>query len=319
MFPVSICCIERQGDELYARRPGDNDCWKINDSVAHFLNQLDGRTNPYAIQDCPFTHRQIRELLSALREAGLLLVDRWDLSLFSCRFTAFIAPKRFSVTARRACLALAVLLALVWIPMLIIGITRYLSWTFEGGGSDMLGIFVGMFAGLFFHEIAHAVSCVGLGGRFFDAGVMLQLLLIPCAFVEIDYTQIRSRAFRVQVLFAGVEMNLLQCGIGLCAMGSSYGDFWLGYAEANLVMALLNLGIFYRGFDGARALSELLGTDLSLSLDLLLDRRVRRSVHRKAGWNGTARIAVARTLALLQIGIVVVLILNFRELIAWIF
>lgn len=312
MYPGRTCCIERSEDgRCFARMPGDRERQEIPRALAWFLSQLDGKTDPHTILP-DFSPRQIRKLISMLEEKEYVTTKRWTFSLFPLQCKRYFAPGRASVAVRRWCLLASGALLLLCIPMLMIGLRRFFALDMTDGGSTLLGYILGTVVGLLLHEAAHALSCIGFNGYCFYSGVMMQMFVLPCAFIEIDYVRL-PRAARIQTTMAGVEMNFLLAGLAFCLMPVCFGDFWLSAGLSSLFLGLLNLGIYYVGLDGAKALSELLGTDVSLSLDILSKYSVRRAIRKKAGATGRARIAVARVLSLLQIGVVTVLILNLRE------
>lgn len=315
MFPGRTCCIERRGGVCFVRMPGDCERQEIPRTLAWFLSQLDGKTDPHTILP-DYSKRQIRKLIFALEENEYVTTKRWDCTLFPFQCKRYFAPGRASIAVRRWCLLLSGALLLAWLPVLVVGLRHLLAFDITDSGSMILGFILGTAVGLLLHETAHALSCVAANGRLFFAGVMTQMLILPCAFVHIDYVRL-PRAARIQTILAGVEMNFFLAGLGFCLMSVSWGDFWLLFGLANLFLALLNSGIYYYGLDGARALSELLGTDASLSLDILSKHFVRRVIRKRVGATGRARIAVARVLSVLQLGVLAVLILNIKEIVSW--
>lgn len=76
----------------------------------------------------------------------------------------------------------------------------------------LLGYGLGIGGGVICHEISHAIACLGYGGKFFEAGVMMKGIM-PGAYVLIDDFGIKSRlkkAFKNNTYNYMVGMDLHQ-------------------------------------------------------------------------------------------------------------
>ena len=295
---------------------GEMERMKVPRSLARYLAQLDRKNDPHTLApQC--TAEQMDKLLSKLEEMGYIRSRRWNGSLLAALVTLWFVPRRIPAAVRRRCRALSLLLAVVWLPVLIVGLLQFLRVNWVDGGSSTLGMVLGLLAGFVLHEAGHAVSCVGLGGRLVSVGLLTQFVLIPGAFVEPDYVFL-PRAARVHILLSGVEVNFLLAGLAFLASVIVWGDCFTMFGFGNLVLGLLNIGIFYFGLDGSKALAELMG-DQDLSEAILTRRTARLTILRRAGISGRARIAAVHILSVLQLGILAILILNFKEMLSWIF
>lgn len=290
---------------------------KVPRSLALYLAQLDGKTDPHTpAPQC--TAEQMDELLSMLKKMGYITDTRRSGVFFAAQNTLWFAPRRIPAAVRRVCRVISMTLLFIWLPVLIVGMIQLLRVNWTDGGSSTLGVVLGLLAGIVFHEAGHAVSCVGLGGRLVRAGVCSQLIVIPGAFVEVDYIRL-PRAARIHTLLSGVEANFLLAGLAFLASVIVWGDCFAMFGLMNLMLGFLNSGVYFIALDGGRALEELIGADLNLSEKILEEHRARRTIRRRAGITGSARIAATHVLCVLQLGILSLVILNLKEVISWIF
>ena len=178
----------------------------------------------------------------------------------------------------------------------------------------MLGGILGLLAGLFLHELAHAMACMAYGGYVFEIGVMLKLVF-PGAYVMMDTRPITGRLKRAQVSAAGIEANLLLAGLALfCAVhfpGSSLSLFYT--ALFNTELALVNL-LLVDGLDGAGIMAELLGLD-SLS-DAVKDGLY--GLVGKGRRPDPVYTVVCASMALVQPAQIVLILLNVWVVVSWI-
>lgn len=318
MYPICLCCIEKdKSGAFFLRKTGETKRKKVSPARACFLCHLDGKTDPYTLAP-DLSAEQLDELLAELKEQGFVSDSRWNGSFLMPQFTLWFVPRHIPAAVRRACREISTALLFVWLPVLIAGMMQILRANWTDGGSSTLGMVLGLLAGVVFHEAGHAVGCVGFGGRFVRVGICSQLVLIPGAFVEVDYVLL-PRAARIQTVLSGVEMNFLLAGAAGLAGVVIWGEFFAMFGLMNAMLGLLNQGVYFIGMDGAKALGELIGADLSLSEKILEEHRARRTIRRRGGVTGRARIAATHVLCVLQLGILSLMILNLKEVISWIF
>lgn len=317
VYPVCVCSIEQNKEGgCFLRKTGEKERLGVPRTIARFLARLDGKTDPHALLP-GFSEEEMDKLLSMLEENEYIRTRRWNGSFLAAQVTLWFAPRHIPAAVRRACKTISLLLAVTWLPVLIFGLLQFLHGNWADGGSETLGIVLGLLAGIVLHEAGHAVSCVGFGGRLVCAGLLSQFFVIPGAYVEVDHVRL-SRSERVHLLLSGVEMNFLLAGLSLLVGTIAWGDCLTMAGLMNVVFGLLNIGIYYSGMDGAKALEELMG-DQALSEAILTRRTARQTIRRRAGVSGRARIAAVHILSVLQLGILAILILNFKEMLSWIF
>ena len=318
MYPICLCCIEKdKSGAFFLRKTGETKRKKVSPARACFLYHLDGKTDPYTLAP-GLSAEQVDELLAELKEQGFVSDSRWNGSFLMPQFTLWFVPRRIPAAVRRACRAISTALLFVWLPVLIVGMMQILNGSWVDSGSSTLGAVLGLLAGVVFHEAGHAVSCIGFGGRLVRVGVCSQLIVIPGAFVEVDYVLL-PRAARTQTMLSGVEMNFLLAGAAGLAGVVIWGEFFAMFGLMNAMLGLLNQGVYFIGLDGAKALGELIGADLSLSEKILEEHRARRTIRRRGGVTGRARIAATHVLCVLQLGILSLVIINLKDVISWIF
>ena len=318
MYPVCVCAIEQNKEGVcFLRKTGETKRLEVPRALARFLARLDGKTDPHELLP-GFSEEEMDKLLSMLEDMeNIITTRRWNGSFLMPQLTLWFAPRHIPAAVRRACKTISLLLAVAWLPVLIFGLLQFLHGNWADGGSETLGIVLGLLAGIVLHEAGHAVSCVGFGGRLVCAGLLSQFFVIPGAYVEVDDVRL-SRSERVHMLLSGVDMNFLLAGLSLLAGTIAWGDCLTMAGLMNVVFGLLNIGIYYFGMDGAKALEELMGNQ-DLSEAILARRTARQTIRRRAGVSGRARIAAVHILSVLQLGILSILILNFKEVLSWIF
>ncbi len=291
----------------------------LSGALARFAKQLDGKTDPYAV-DPRLSWREVRSLLQALEENDLLRQDRILCKSLGTICLTLCIP-RVTPLLRAAAFLINLLLNLLWLPLLLAGILLF--WNrlppLEGG-SLVAGCLCGLLAGISLHELGHACACLAHRGRVFELGVMVQNFL-PGAYVLMDIRTVKNRMARVQIYSAGVQMNLLLTGIlllltiGVPAMS---GAFFCA-AVINAFLALLNL-TFIEGLDGTAIISELIGAeDLVGSAKRALFSRKRRQRLMKKGAAGGAVLVLSALVLLLQLALPMIYCLNFAEVIQWLF
>ena len=228
--------------------------------VYQFLKCLDGNTNPWKLaRKLGVDGKEIMDLLEVnllIRTNGKKLVSSIMTKLITCYVPARKNTDSFVPKVLNA------VLMFTWFPVLFYGIGRFVFKDFHMQDNYMfIGYVASLIIGLILHEISHAMACLAYGGHFFEAGIMASLIC-PGAYVLIDYSKVKSRRKRIQIIAAGVEMNLLLTGVFLvlssCCVALS-GFFFMA-AFNNLFLAVLNLTCV-NGLDGCTILFELLGID----------------------------------------------------------
>ena len=97
--------------------------------------------------------------------------------------------------------------------------------------------------------------------------------ITPGAFVELDDEHIKSSLKKAQISAAGIEMNLLLCGLSTICMRLVNSALSLsllgGIASVNLLLGSVNL-LPIIGVDGSQIINKLIGEDLILYSDILI-------------------------------------------------
>lgn len=286
--------------------------------TAWFARQLNGKRNPYLI-DKGKSKKDIDLLLGRL-EVKKVIRDKKIFSKFFLFLLITVWQPKVTKNFRIASFIVNGLLLISFLPLLAFSIFYFLYYTYDINFDYIIvGSVAGMIIGLVMHELGHMFACLAYGGRVFEVGVMLQLLLMPGAYVLMNESSIKKRMRRVQVSAAGIEMNLLLTAIFLflSARFEFLSGFFLGAAIQNVFLALLNL-TFVDGFDGMTIMSELLGVECIVSKA----KRITKSKHKrkrleKDGISGKATIAVSYILRGIQIALPLIFALNIMGVISW--
>lgn len=278
--------------------------WEMGMDLVRFLRKLDGRSDPYKVvrgMDKDF----IDSILSWLYYEDLIRTEGRiiPMGIGSVLVTLYI-PKVRRIHRSLAKLFNLLLLTLC-IPILVCAVyicINHLYILVEDDFSMIEGEILALVFGLVLHELAHACACLAYGGRVIEFGVMLHYF-IPGAYVSIDYDNVKNRFKRAQINAAGVEMDLLLCGIFLClsCLGRFNGRMLFYAALINFMLAAINVSLA-EGVDGMSILSELLGVDniVKNARNVVKSRRKKKKLREK-GINGCVVITACYAIVLFQI------------------
>ena len=173
--------------------------------------------------------------------------------------------------------------------------------------SYLLGLYVGIASGVIVHECGHAIAGLGYNAHLFTCGIMIGIT--PGAFVELDDEHIKSSLKKAQISAAGIEMNLLLCGLSMVCMCFNSARSLLGaIALSNLLLASVNL-LPIIGVDGSQIINKLVGEDLILYSDILITDKSFLS-HSFSNVRGLAEICSCVLTLLSQISYPILIIAN---------
>ena len=278
--------------------------------VYSYALQLTGDRDPLTVPG--YTESECRMILRELRKAKLVRQSRVLEKHFGTIYFTLIYKdlnERFGAFAKiwNNCL-----LAL-FIPVLVIGLICYYKSYPSFDGSIWGGFFFGLIIGLVCHEFSHGVACIAYGGTLHEAGIMIQRF-IPGAYVLIEPQEVKGKLRRVQVYAAGVECNVLLCGLFflLAAVTPIDGFFFMAGLE-NALLAALNL-CFITGLDGSQIINELLGSGSLVfhTKEILLNRKTRRRLLRHP--SGAAILLSSVVITVSQISLPLLIIDNILGL-----
>ncbi len=298
---VNWTAMKKADDGRYIIRDFiDEKQYNISPKLAWFAKQLDGKRNPYEITSS-LSDEQVTEYLRCLDEANLLRMSRViEKNLLGMTVTLWIPKvtdglRIFSWFAN-------LFIMVLWLPALVLGSYGIMNCGFFDESQLLAGGIFGMLAGIMLHELGHMFAALGYGGRVFELGVSLSLIM-PGAYTMIDEKSIKNRFRKMQMYAAGVESNFLLAGVAgfLAMLIEPCEGFLFSFSMANIMLALLNL-CFSNGIDGFRILEEMLGTENLFTMA----KRVRKSKARRRflmrkGVTGIASVAACYLLGIFRL------------------
>ena len=322
-YPMVNNCLTfyHNEDDTYTIKNHNNDeSVTVTSATAEFMEQLDGYTHPYYIdENLPADY--VDGLLDKLRDEDLIRESRaHKVGLGTFLFTLFIPKNRTNDMrpARIVCFFLSWLILLSFIPALTFGIIAFINARFNSD-NVILGLILGTVAGAVLHEISHAISGCAYGAPVFEMGVMLSHWVIPGAYVLMDQTPVKKRLRRAQINAAGVEMNLLFAGLSLCMASYIYSlsGMLLGCAVANVFLGLLNCTVSF-GLDGEHILGNLIGDDgfVYNSIATVFGKEEKKEL-KKRGINGYMLIVASYIVGLSQLSVLVLIAANVLGVFLW--
>lgn len=296
----------------------EDNAFEMNTYSVWFAHQLDGKTDPYTVDE-GLSEEETEELLDELYYEGLIR-DKRILLLSVSNTIITLCKVKATKVLRIISYFINLFVMISVIPLLVISI-----YSFSGLTHDMnlihymLGLVVGLIFGMLFHEMAHMWACLGFGGRVYEMGVMFRYFM-PGAYVLLEVDNIKSRLQRAQVHAAGVEMNLIIGSLSLIFMTNfaQLGSFFYASAVCNFLIAAVNLTVA-SGIDGINILSELLGVqNLADNAKKVIRRKNRRRLIDKKGIYGVVIVLACYIIRFLQISMPILIALNVAEVFLWI-
>lgn len=248
----------------------NNDTFELGIDIVSFMNKLDGKTDPFMINTC-LSDFEIEEILDFLWDNELITKKK----LKKIGFLSYGIPLFRVKTTQKMRIAsrlLNSLLMIFFVPVFITGlyaVKDIYNMVDQNDFSYIIGLYVGIALGVILHEGGHAISGLGYNAHLFTCGIMIGTT--PGAYVEIDDEHIKSSLKKAQISGAGIEMNLLLCGISMICMCLFNSALSLlgGIAFSNLLLASVNV-LPIIGVDGSQIINKLIGEDLILYSDILI-------------------------------------------------
>lgn len=290
--------------------------YKFDINEISFFNQLDGKTDPYSI-DTSMCELEVRHLLRFLKQKEITRCSRIQKSFLSFNISLFRI--KCSKRGRKIAFLLNFLLMISFLPVFVFGVSVLFSnaahLNLDGFGT-IIGSVFGMIIGLILHEIGHALAAAGYNARLFEVGIIIGL--VSGAYVALDYNKVKRRFRRVQILSAGIEMNLLLTGVSciLSILTYSLSSFFFAVALANFILAVINM-LCISGSDGCSVMEELIGSESILfnTIDFAFDKKLRSNLIRQGDITSWVKIASSFIGAVCQLAYPLLIIANISGVI----
>lgn len=234
-----------------------DEIWLLDPMEMAILRSLDGRHNPdHLPPECgrDYVHKTLEEF----RDNHLLAPEKKIEfhGIGSCTIPlVYCYPGKCIRFFARVCNNL---LMTLFIPVFLLG--GYFSKTaisdvyIQSKGELIAAILIGSFVGIAMHELAHAFAALAYGGNVFEIGAGVSCFL-PMGYVLMNYDNVKNRMKRIQIHFAGIEMNLFLSGIFMLLK-----HHFIYMILVNLIMAVINI-LPLDGQDGLNILSALFNKD----------------------------------------------------------
>lgn len=291
--------------------------YKFDIDEIRFFRQLDGKTDPYSI-DTPMCELEVRRLLRFLKRKDLIRSSRIQKSFLSLNISLF--KIKCSKRGRKIAFALNFLLMISFLPVFVFG----LSFLFNNstqlniqGFEIITGSIFGMLVGLLLHEVGHALAAAGYNAHLFEAGLIIGLA--SGAYVALDYDNIKRRFRRIQILAAGIEINLFLAGVSciFSILIYSMSSFFFAIAWVNFALAVINM-LCISGLDGCSIMEELIGTKNIMfnAVDFVFDKNLRSNLVKQGDITGCIKIASSFIGAVCQLAYPLLIIVNILGVIS---
>lgn len=282
--------------------------FELGRAIVSFMNKLDGKTDPFMINTC-LSDFEIEEVLDFLWANELVTkkkLKKVGFLSYGIPFFKVKATQKMRIVSR----LLNFLLMIFFVPVFITGlyaVKDIYNMVDQNDFSYLIGLYVGIALGAILHECGHAIAGLGYNAHLFTCGIMIGIT--PGAFVELDDEHIKSSLKKAQISAAGIEMNLLLCGLSMVCMCFNSARSLLGaIALSNLLLASVNL-LPIIGVDGSQIINKLVGEDLILYSDILITDKSFLS-HSFSNVRGLAEICSCVLTLLSQISYPVLIIAN---------
>ncbi len=283
--------------------------YEIGIDIVSFMNKLDGKTDPFMINTC-LSDFEIEEILDFLWANELVTKKKFKKTGFLSYGIPLFRVKsnqRIRVVSR----ILNFGLIISFIPVFVVGlfaVKDIYSLVDQNDFSYLIGLYTGIALGISLHECGHAIAGLGYNAHLFTCGIMIGIT--PGAYVELDDEHIKSSLKKAQISGAGIEMNLLLCGISMICMCLFNSALSLlgGIAFSNLLLTSVNL-LPIISVDGSQIINTLIGEDLILYSDILITDKSFLS-HSFSNVRGLAEIYSCVLTLLSQISYPILIIAN---------
>ena len=320
----NFCTIQKRGTEVEITHNILEEKFCLPTDMVRWGKQLDGKTNPFNI-DPTINRATVRSWLKTLDEFDCIRRNRVLLKTTGTFLYSIYIPKKITVNMRVFSWFYNKALQLLFLPMLILGIYHFSTHPTYSSDGLYLGFILGLALGMLLHEISHACATLACPeGRFFEIGIGISYFIMPIAYALINEKCIKSRFQKIQINLAGIEFNLLFCGLSLLFAGlfpETFSGFFLGAAIQNGFLGLLNL-VFSNGIDGGNTISLLLGDNtngfISKSRGFVFSKKKRQKELNK-GITGYAVVTAAYIFQLLQLTIPALYIWNILSVLGGVF
>lgn len=287
---VSIGTFQYEGSDTthYYIENADGEEFEISYRLWDALLQADG-TRPLNLPD------NGRRILPKLKEYGLVRTSRFvqDDGIFN-RFILFPINNRIKDSRL---FYKAINAALPAVSILIFAMSVYMMAS-NGEGSGYRfnwWLYYGLIVcSIALHEAGHLIAGLAYGYKISDTGILLLGIIPIGAYVAHEDKKDATKAEKIQLALAGVEVNLLIAGICLLLAMQYYQRSltMLSVANVNIVLAGINL-LPASGLDGESALSAVCGINSisEVAKKWLTDKKRRQKLLR-SGWPGYACFCV---------------------------
>lgn len=231
----------------------------LDGRTVRYIRRLDGKNDPFRISRS-FSPDEVKVILRFLLENHLL--RRGRIRRLSSGFLGFFVwiPSRSVGRNRGIFRCLNLLLTLFFLPVFGLGIWINLRSPSVSPGVSIPGVLFGIIVSTVLHEFGHAAACLACGGQLFEAGVGVGFLR-GFGYTMMETDGVGSRAKKAQVFAAGIETDLLLCGVflALCAASHVLACFCANAAQSVFLLTVFNI-LPVSGLDGGAILGELTGT-----------------------------------------------------------
>lgn len=286
----------------------NNEIFELGVNIVSFMNKLDGKTDPFMINTC-LSASDIEDIMDFLWDNELITKKK----LKKIGFLSYGIPLFKVKTTQKMRIAsrlLNFLLMIFFVPVFITGLyaVKDIYKLIDQNDFYLIGLCVGSALGVILHECAHAIAGLGYNAHLFNCGIIVGIT--PGAYVEIDDEPIQSSLKKAQISAAGIEMNLLLCGLSMICMClfNSARSFLGAIALINLLLASVNV-LPTIGVDGSQVINTLIGDDLILYSDILITDKSFLS-HSFSNVRGLAEIYSCVLTLLSQISYPILIIAN---------
>lgn len=245
---------EDSAEQYYAVNPEGKE-YTVSRDIFDVLQGADG-TAPLGLKGS-----HARALEEKLKKANLITTRRLVIDGMWNRFILF-TPGRCSRRRRAAAALLNTVLPWLSPAVLLLGIAVTVKYPICAGTQfHAMVYYCALFLSLSLHELGHYHAAIAYGHKVTDVGITL-LGILPLGAYVAFHDKKESRRRRLQLVLAGIEMNLFCAGVFLLIR---YGFPELSFtflllAAMNVVLALVNL-LPCSGLDGELALSALLNVE----------------------------------------------------------
>lgn len=259
---IEFTFIEKDNNYIVDNHLTDERYIMKDPTYYNFIISLDGRTDPYKEYNF-LPEEEISQLLNELETLDFIRYSRFLILDFTLIMYSVVILDKSINKFKKYAQFMNRILHFGSLPIFFIGLLLYNNCLglLQLNSYNGFAFIVSVLLSAILHELAHACSAVNYDAPVFEFGIGLEYGIMPMAYT-LFYDKNNEIKERIQITFAGIQANVLLCGIALilASIFKQYLSVLNAFAYCNILISFLNILPCF-GTDGYKIILYLLGID----------------------------------------------------------